>query len=203
MVFRQRVGLSSACRRTFGIPDMPRSHDMGEAAEGKVVPTRSSSPSSCCSPEKALVSQDKLPCRASSALTSSTLSSLSDSSVPPLSGWQDTWSRSSCTVKRSTTPSISTSSSEYFSISSSKPVSSYTGEDGPIAGNPEVPEQATQDSIALNVSSALDAATQTSLVMRDAGNSASRWSENGNVYQHRRVYSCQHQTPRSARLNPR
>ncbi|KAL9006459.1 MAG: hypothetical protein Q9188_000767 [Gyalolechia gomerana] len=192
---------------TFEVPDMQRPHDMYgslSSAEAKVALRGNPPPSSCSrSPEVPLVSRNEFPCRASSALTSSTPSSLLDLSVHRLKGWRGIESRSPFAAKRArhaqqavdvsvhTTSPTTTSSSEYFSIDDSKPGSEDSREDGPIAESTKAPEQAIHDSVALNMSSVMDAATQTNTVERDAGKSTSGWSDNDSVGWHRRVHPRQ------------
>lgn len=75
---------------TFEVPDMQRPHDMYgtlSSAEAKVALRGNPPPSSCSrSPEVPLISRNEFPCRTSSALTSSTPSSLLDLSVRRLRG---------------------------------------------------------------------------------------------------------------------
>lgn len=174
-------------RRRAGSGDI---RGMTPLAEKKVTP-ESSSPSTSRIPGMVRVSRDRLPCRASSAMTSSNSSSLSEFPIHPSSGWQDKRPYSSCTAKRDTASRTSTVSSKYFSIGGSKPSSEHSREDGRIAGKVKTPEQTIQASVDWPISSALDAATQTDPVESDPGSSASRWSDNDRVGRHGRVHAYQ------------
>ncbi|KAL8944203.1 MAG: hypothetical protein Q9216_000627 [Gyalolechia sp. 2 TL-2023] len=200
LLFRQGAGFGGASSRHAGgfeVPEMPGPHDIhraSAAAEANVThigkPSRSSRSRL---PEMSLISPDDIPCRVSSALTSSALSSLLDVSVRP-------WGVESRfpSAKNGVTPAqrvfnesmhtpspTSTSSSNYFSVGS-KPDSDDSREDHPIAENATAPKQAIHDSMVLNMSSMSDAATQTDTVKRETGKSTSAWSDKDPVGWRRR-----------------